>query len=81
MNKKDKVLMEKYGITSASRTVFFYKEFRYEDLNNAVKYAEHEAKNLALRTTVEVTGSGSSSSFILNTNRGFTFGQTIVRSC
>lgn len=50
MNKKDKVLMEKYGITSASRTVFFYKEFRYEDLNNAVKYAEHEAKNLALKT-------------------------------
>ena len=50
MNKKDKVLMEKYDITSASKTVFFYKEYKYENLDSAVMYAEYEAKKVALRT-------------------------------
>ena len=50
MNAKDKELMEKYDITSASKTVYFYKEYKYGDLNSAIKYAEHEAKKLALKT-------------------------------
>lgn len=47
VNKEDKVLMEKYDITSASKTVYFYKEFKYETLDRAVRYAEHEEKKLA----------------------------------
>lgn len=50
MNKKDKVLMEKYDITSVSRTVFFYKDFKYENLDSAVRYAEHDTKEIAPRT-------------------------------
>jgi hypothetical protein len=46
MKKKDKALMEKYDITSTSKTVFFYKEFKYDNLDRAVSYAEHEAKKL-----------------------------------
>ena len=42
--------MEKYDITSASETVFFYKEYKYENLDSAVMYAEHVAKKIALRT-------------------------------
>ena len=49
MNKKDKALMEKYDITSASKTVYFYKEYKYEKLDHAVKYAEHEAKENATK--------------------------------
>jgi hypothetical protein len=45
MNKQDKHLMEKYDITSASKTVYFYKEFKYDNLDSAVRYAEHDAKN------------------------------------
>jgi hypothetical protein len=42
MNKKDKVQMEKYDITSSTREVFFYKDFKYDKLDQAVKYAQHE---------------------------------------
>lgn len=52
MTKKDKVLMEKYDITSTSKTVFFYREFKYENLESAVKYAEHEAKKIALTPNI-----------------------------
>jgi|GEM_PF-3192331 len=44
MNKKDKVLMEKYGITSTTKKVFFYKDFKYDDLDKAIRYAEHVEK-------------------------------------
>lgn len=55
MNKKDKLLMEKYDITSASKTVFFYKEFKYENLDSAVRYAEHEAKK-SVPATLDIAG-------------------------
>ena len=46
MNKQDKILMEMYNITSSTRTVFFYKDFKYDRLVQAVKYAQHEEKKL-----------------------------------
>jgi hypothetical protein len=55
MNKSDKHLMEKYDITSSSKTVFFYKEFKYDKLDSAVRYAEHEAKN-ASRNASDASG-------------------------
>lgn len=48
MNNKDKALMEKYDITKASETVFFYKSYKYKNLDCAVKYAELEAKESLL---------------------------------
>lgn len=50
MNKKDKALMEKHDITSMSRKVFFYKDFKYENLKSAVRYAEHDTKEIAPAT-------------------------------
>jgi hypothetical protein len=47
MNDEEKILMEKYDITTMTKKVFLYKEFRYENLDNAVMYARHEAKKLA----------------------------------
>ena len=47
MNNKDKELMEKYDITSITKTMFFYKDFKYENLDRAVSYAQHVAKKLA----------------------------------
>ena len=42
--------MEKYDITSASKKVYFYKEYKHENLDGAVMYAEYEAKKVALKT-------------------------------
>jgi hypothetical protein len=51
MNKEDKVLMEKYDITSVTKTMFFYKDFKYDSLDRALSYARHEAKKAAPETT------------------------------
>lgn len=32
-------LMEDYGITSESKTVYRYKEYRYDNLEDAIRYA------------------------------------------
>jgi hypothetical protein len=50
MNKQDKQLMEKFGITSATRTVFFYKEFKYDSLENALKYAKHDTNDATAKS-------------------------------
>jgi len=43
MNTKDKQTMSLYGITCAPRNVYFYKEFKYDRLEDAVRYAEIDA--------------------------------------
>ena len=53
MNNKDKRSMEAHGITCATRKVYFYKDFRYDSLDNAVRYAELDARRL------QKTGSNS----------------------
>jgi hypothetical protein len=40
MNKKDQQTMEAHGITCATRKVYFYKDFKYDRLEDAVCYAE-----------------------------------------
>ena len=57
MKKKDKALMEKYDITSATKRVFFYKDLKYENLASAVTYAEHEAKKSVTSSTETLTSS------------------------
>jgi hypothetical protein len=44
MNDKDKRTMEVHGITSAHRNVYFYKDFKYDRLDDAVRYAEIDAE-------------------------------------
>jgi hypothetical protein len=44
VTEEDRTLMGRYGITSASKMMYFYKEYRYENLSDALHYAESEAK-------------------------------------
>jgi hypothetical protein len=46
VNEKDKQTMETHGITCKSRNVFFYKEYKYDRLADAVRYAEIDAKRV-----------------------------------
>ena len=43
MNKADKELMAEYGITCKVKTIYSYKQHSYEQLNDAVRYAEIDA--------------------------------------
>ena len=43
MNKKDKQTMEAHGITCARKNVYLYKNFKYDRLDDAVRYAEIDA--------------------------------------
>ncbi|MDH4072619.1 MAG: hypothetical protein OEV41_05885 [Gammaproteobacteria bacterium] len=44
MTRKDKQTMEAHDITCASRNVYFYKEFQYDRLEDAVRFAELDAE-------------------------------------
>ena len=46
MNKRDKQTMEAHGITCAPRNVYFYKDFKYDRLDDAVRYAEIDARRV-----------------------------------
>jgi hypothetical protein len=46
MNKKDQQTMEALGITCATRKVYFYKDFKYDRLGDAVRYAEIDASRI-----------------------------------
>jgi hypothetical protein len=43
MTKDDKQAMGAHGITCKSKDVYYYKDFRYERLADAVRYAEIDA--------------------------------------
>ena len=43
MNKKDKQTMEAHGITCAPKNVYLYKNFKYDRLDDAIRYAEIDA--------------------------------------
>ena len=43
MTDKDKETMATHGITYATRNVYFYKDFKYDRLDDAVRYAEIDA--------------------------------------
>jgi hypothetical protein len=40
MSEEDKRVMEKHGIICEQRTVFFWKDYKYERLVDAVNYAK-----------------------------------------
>ncbi len=44
MSEQDKTLMAEYGITSSVKTVYFYKEYRYDRLADAASYAKSDSK-------------------------------------
>jgi hypothetical protein len=44
MNEQDKKLMAEYGITSTVKTVYQYKNYRYERLSDAFSYARIDAR-------------------------------------
>jgi len=44
MNAKDRQTMDAHGITCAIRNVYSYKEYKYDRLEDAVRYAEIDAR-------------------------------------
>jgi hypothetical protein len=45
MNEQDKTLMAQYGITCSPKMMYFYKQYRYEHLADALSYAESDTRN------------------------------------
>lgn len=43
MNSDDKKLMEQFGITAESKTIFHFDGHRYERLSDAINYAKTRA--------------------------------------
>jgi len=43
MTKDDRQTMDDYGITCESEDVYYYKDFRYQRLADAVRYAETDS--------------------------------------
>jgi hypothetical protein len=43
MNEKDKSAMEAHGIRCVPKDVYYYKSFKYERLNDALRFAESDA--------------------------------------
>lgn len=41
-SEEDRATMDRYGITSSTRQVYFYKQHRYGKLADAVRYAERD---------------------------------------
>jgi hypothetical protein len=39
MNEEDKILMAQYRITTSPRMMYLYKQYRYENLVDALNYA------------------------------------------
>ena len=44
MTNKDKKVMDTHGITRQSKTIYQYKDFKYERLADAIRYAEIDAE-------------------------------------
>ena len=44
MTKEDKQSMDAHGITCKSKDVYHYKNFKYDRLADAVRYAEIDAE-------------------------------------
>ncbi|MGH1486558.1 MAG: hypothetical protein ACRBCI_10090 [Cellvibrionaceae bacterium] len=44
MSKNDEALMMRHGITDEKKVIYSYKSFRYDNLNDAVRYAELDEK-------------------------------------
>jgi hypothetical protein len=43
MNEKDRLEMKAHGIRCVPKDVYYYKSFKYERLNDAVRFAEIDA--------------------------------------
>lgn len=44
MSEQDQKLMAEYGITSTVKTVYQYKDYRYERLSDALSYARIDVR-------------------------------------
>lgn len=46
MSEQDKIQMAEYGITSSPKTVYSYKEYRYDRLSDALSFAKSDAQRI-----------------------------------
>ena len=49
MTKDEKQAMDTHGITCRSKDVYYYKDFKYERLADAVRYAEIDTERRMLK--------------------------------
>ena len=47
MSEDEKTLMAEYGITCEPKMIYFYKQYSYERLNDALRYAKIDARREA----------------------------------
>jgi len=43
-HRQHKTLMARHGITCAPKMMYFYKQYRYDSLTDALRYVESETK-------------------------------------
>ena len=53
MNEADRTRMETYGISCIPRDIFYYKNFKYDRLDDAIRYAHIDTAVRKLRTEQE----------------------------
>jgi hypothetical protein len=57
MTEEEKQLLEKHGIKCTQKTIYHYKQYRYENLNDAIRYAEIDSQrgreNTSLHTNLK----------------------------
>ncbi|WP_196140929.1 hypothetical protein [Aliikangiella sp. G2MR2-5] len=46
--------MKKYGITSEQKSIYRYKQYQYDVLQDAINYAKHEQVQSSLNLPVKV---------------------------
>lgn len=53
MRKEKKIEMEKYGIKCISNCTYQYKQHKYENLEDAIRYAELDTKKEIIKDSPE----------------------------
>jgi hypothetical protein len=46
MNEEKTELMTRYGITSRMKEIYFYKQYRYDNFEDALRFAERDAERI-----------------------------------
>lgn len=58
MNDDDRKLMQTLGITLSRKNVYAYKDFRYERLDDAIRYAEIDSRREAPKSESTISPQG-----------------------
>ncbi|WP_133300673.1 hypothetical protein [Seongchinamella sediminis] len=54
MNKEDKVLIDRFGITCEKINIYHYKKYQYSKLQDAINYAKLEHGRSDVKPAMEI---------------------------